>query len=155
MDELTLQSMIIEAANDAGGRAHKMNNRFLIGVSDLLVKLPKWPAGFLEVKQRDWPSSDGRFLLDVTHPQQKFLRQFNAAGMPCGVASFLQTGTGSGLSLWLNISTWETIAYSDSTIKPFTLTRQGHTFLGKADQRPHHILILLQTFFAEWDEQQK
>lgn len=154
MDELTLQQLIIDAVNDKGrGRAHKMNNRFLVGVSDLLVKLPRWPAGFLEVKQRLYPSTDERFLLDVTHPQQRFLREFHDAGMPCGIASFLQEGSGAGLKLWLNISTWDTIAYGDGTIKAFTMTRTAYTSLGKSYGRLEIILELLHGWFINWKKQ--
>jgi len=154
MNELNLQSMIIGVVNEKGhGHAHKLSSRFLVGVVDLLVKLPKWPAGLLEVKQRDFPASDARFALDVTLPQQRFLRQFDAAGMPCGVASFLQAGTGAGLKLWLNVSTWETMSYGDTTVAPFSMTRTAYTFLGKHDERADKILSLLDDWHTNWKEQ--
>ena len=153
MKELELQSMIIDAVIDKGkGHAYKASSRFLVGVADVLIKLPQWSAGFLEVKQRDWPATDARFLLDVTHAQQIFLRRFNAAGMPCGVASFLQMGTGAGFKLWLNISTWETIAYGDDQIEPFSITRTAYTYLGKHDERAGHILNLLHDWLMNWED---
>jgi hypothetical protein len=145
--------MIVNAVDGVKGRAHKMSNRFLVGVADLLVKLPEWPAGFLEVKQRDYPTTDARFTCDVTKPQQTFLRGFDAAGMPCGVASFLQDSYGSGLKLWLNISTWETMSYGDSTIRPFSMTRTAYTFLGKHDERAGNIVTILHNWMLEWDKQ--
>jgi hypothetical protein len=154
MNELDLQSMIIDAVIRQGhGHAHKMSHRFLIGIVDLAVKLPKWPTGFLEVKQRDRPTTDARFTCDVTHPQQTFLRNYDAVGTPCGIESFLQDGYGSGLKLWLNISTWETMSYGDNTIKPFTLTRSAYTFLGKHDERAGKILDLLHGWHINWKEQ--
>jgi hypothetical protein len=146
--------MIIDAVIDKGhGHAYKASSRFLVGVADVLVKLPQWPAGFLEVKQRDWPATDARFLLDITHAQQIFLRRFNAAGMPTGVASFLQMGSGAGFKLWLNISSWETIAYHDNQIEPFSITRTAYTYLGKHDERADKILGMLHDWHRHWDEQ--
>jgi hypothetical protein len=151
MKELDLQSMIIDAVNESDGHAHKMSSRFLVGVADLLVKLRGYPAGLLEVKQRDFPSTDAHFLLDVTRPQQNFLRDFDAAGMPCGVASFLQDGSGSGFNLWLSVMSWKTISYKDSTIRPFTIGRTAHTFLGKPAVRAQHIMQVLTGWLTEWE----
>jgi len=101
MNELDMQKYIVDSVNHAGGFAYKMSHRFLIGVVDVMVKLPdlkvmpshlsgKFAAGVLEVKQRDKPKSNIEFTLDVTPQQKRFLRQARDAGMPAGVASFLQ-----------------------------------------------------------------
>lgn len=66
----------------------KMSNRFLVGVPDLFVKLPATPAALIEVKFDKRPR--GAYRLRVTPKQAHVLRQADAAGMPIGVASFLQ-----------------------------------------------------------------
>lgn len=100
MNELDMQKYVVDSVNHAGGFAFKMSHRFLVGVPDLLVKLPteylkmqmenKRPAGILEVKQRDKPKSDIEFGLDVTPQQRHFLIRARQAGMPTGVISFMQ-----------------------------------------------------------------
>ncbi len=160
MKELDLQRLIVDAVNGAGGRAFKLNNRFMIGYSDLLVKLPPraqaplrgafhndFPAGLLEVKQRARPKTAAQFQLDVTHAQGVFLQAAHDAGMPCGMASFLQEGSGSGLKLWLQVQTWGR----------FTLTknktdRGWHLPLGKSDARHNDILSALYNWHKEWRE---
>lgn len=90
MKETDLQSLTIKAVRLYGGAAHKLSNRFLVGVSDLLVKLPKLPAALLEVKydeRADMPVAG--IVPDVTVLQYKFLKEYHDAGMRCGVMSFL------------------------------------------------------------------
>lgn len=159
MNELKLQQFIVDAVNGAGGFGHKMSNRFLIGVSDLLVKLsPKTnhdalrgcPAGFLEVKQRDYTRGLDVFTLDVTFPQAKFLQDAAKADMPCGVASFLQKGTGSGLTLWLNIRVWETGWKPGDAIRADART---HIELSrKPEARANDILTHLYEWQRAWRE---
>lgn len=96
MKETACQSLMIDAVRANGGAAHKLSNRFLVGVSDLLVKLPARPAMLLEVKLNKFSSltDDGHgFMLDVTKLQDDFLRRYARAGMLCAVASFVQIGS--------------------------------------------------------------
>lgn len=153
MKETDLQSMLVDAVEYARGRGHKMSNRFLIGVSDVIVKLPKWPAGFIEVKQRAYPTSDKPFELDVTTPQANFLRDFDAAGMPCGVASFLQSGVGTGKKIWLSVMTYRTLAYTDDTVAPFTISRSAHHDLGRSDERLKNIVTILHHWQQSWKDE--
>lgn len=101
MKETALQKYVIDVVRARGGAAYKLSHRFAIGVSDLLVKLPNlhfakesgdsYPAMLLEVKQHEGVNtSPYPFKLDVTKPQQNFLRGFGRAGMRVGVLSFLQ-----------------------------------------------------------------
>lgn len=97
MIELDMQKYVVDSVNHAGGFAFKMSHRFLVGIPDLLVKLPQPgvlrnspAAGILEVKQRDAPKSDIEFRLDVTPQQKRYLTMAHKAGMPTGVISFLR-----------------------------------------------------------------
>lgn len=89
MLETALQKDVIDAVREAGGEASKLSNRFLIGVSDLLVKFPDLPAMLVEVKKDVYPVATDRVKIDLTPKQLQFLRGFDRAGMTCGVLSFL------------------------------------------------------------------
>lgn len=91
MNELGYQHWVIQQVKAAGGHAWKSNNRFLIGVADLMVKLPGYQCCTLEVKKNKLPVKKNSIVLDVTPLQSKFLRDCAAAGMPAGVLSFLTT----------------------------------------------------------------
>ena len=93
MNELRAQRLVVEAVRERGGAAHKLSSRFLIGVSDLLVKLPQRPAALVEVKLHKFKVSvteRAPFTLDLTHAQEKFLTDYASAGMVCGVMSFVE-----------------------------------------------------------------
>ncbi len=151
MNELGLQKLVVDVVNESGGFARKMNNRFLIGVSDLLVKLPgvKNPAGFLEVKQRAYPRTNAPFDPGVTHLQSNFLRAASQANMPAGIMSFLQTGNGSGLKLWLQVQTSRRSASGTMLWFP-----TSHVELGRAQERGPRILSALHNWIKEWKEEQ-
>ena len=91
MNELGYQKFVIQQVFAAGGFAWKSNNRFLIGVADLMVKLPGYPCCALEVKKNKMPVKKDSVVLDVTPLQTLFLRNCAMAGMPAGVLSFLTT----------------------------------------------------------------
>jgi len=90
MNELSLQNRVVKVVRASrGGAAHKMSHRFLVGVPDLMVKVPKYPAMLLEVKKDERPKMKQTVTLDVTVPQKRFLLQWAGAGVMCGVMSFL------------------------------------------------------------------
>jgi len=90
MNELSLQNRVIKVVRASqGGAAHKLSHRFLVGVPDLMVKVPKYPVMILEVKKDERPKVKEVVTLDVTVPQKRFLLQWAAAGVMCGVMSFL------------------------------------------------------------------
>lgn len=100
MIEVDVQTKIVKAVIAGGGAAHKLSNRFLIGVSDLLIKQPSRPALLMEVKLAKFSASirpDHQFKLDVSHLQKDFLRQYHRAGMAAGVISAVLRGS----RLWL------------------------------------------------------
>lgn len=163
MNELDLQKLLCDVVNDAGGFAYKCNNRFMVGVVDLFVKLPDRPharapqgcAGFIEVKQRAFTDrfTNQAFTLDVTRPQHNFLKRVDAAGVPAGVASFMQKGTGSGLRLWLHLMTWRTASYHDNMgIKPYTTRWDAHIELGRKGECEGAMLSALYNWQKEWRE---
>lgn len=90
MNELDLQNRVVKVVRTSqGGAAHKLSHRFLVGVPDLMVKVPKYPVMILEVKKDERPKVKEVVTLDVTVPQKRFLLQWAAAGVMCGVMSFL------------------------------------------------------------------
>lgn len=169
MNELALQKLMCDAVNDAGGYAVKRNNRFMVGIVDLLVKLPQQrsvnfassvkdnpPAGILEVKQRQWPKSDAPFELDLTHMQMRDLQRAHDAGMPTGIASFLCDGSGSGLKLSLQVRTWRgsTIILKKGGQEGASVwtERRHHLLLGPKATRHNDILFALYKWQREWRE---
>src|SRR5215207_7353826 len=90
MKELALQKLICDIVNrEHGGFARKLSHRFLVGVSDLLIKLPGLPTALIEVKCENCPVNKKTVTLDVTVPQRRFLRDAASAGMIAGIFSFL------------------------------------------------------------------
>lgn len=95
MKEIDVQSLILDSVKQSVGAGHKLSNRFMIGVSDLLIKLPLIPAALIEVKLQQIGASTSdshEFALDVTVLQQDFLQKYFDAGMWTGVFSFVERG---------------------------------------------------------------
>lgn len=93
MNELDCQKLVVDAVKEAGGQALKLQNRFLVGVVDLLVKLPDCHPMWLEAKKIDLSAKTVNHAWDVgcTKKQKDFLSDWHYAGMWTGVASFVQT----------------------------------------------------------------
>ena len=90
MQELDLQNRVVKAVRASqGGAAHKLSHRFLVGVPDLLIKVPKYPVMIVEVKKNERPKVQDHVTLDLTVNQERFLAQWATAGVMCGVMSFL------------------------------------------------------------------
>lgn len=145
MIETEMQSLVVAAVATSGGRAQKLSNRFIIGVADLLVKLPRCPAGLIEVKRYDFGRFDvkHRFKLDVTALQKRFLEEFQNAGMPAGIASFMQQ-KGKGLkSLRLTVYTLDEAKHND-----YTGASCDHLELGLPEFRNERI----NQYLGEWME---
>lgn len=100
MKETFVQRRVIEAVQSQGGAAHKLSNRFMAGVPDLLVKLPRYPAALLEVKIDKHPVKSTTVTLGVTKLQETFLEKYEKAGMATGVMAFLQHRRDLYVSLW-------------------------------------------------------
>lgn len=95
MREVDYQKFVLDIIREAGGAGHKLSSRFLIGVSDLLIKLPGREAALIEVKLAKFAPStkpDHEFDLGVTVLQREFLKKYHKAGMRVGVLSFVEHG---------------------------------------------------------------
>ena len=126
MNELDCQKWVCDVVNARGGRAHKLSHRFVVGVSDLLVKLPNKPAALIEAKlQRigKTTKSTFEFKMDVTPIQQSFMRGYYLAGMPCYVASFVERGkTGT----WMQRLSLKLFSFSEAEDYGFYSTVGEH-----------------------------
>lgn len=95
MIETEAQQLVVRAVKDGGGQALKFNNRFMIGVCDLFIKLPTCQPMLLEAKLHNLSPRTleaGFHIADIgcTKLQKDFLRDWGDAGMLTGVVSFLQ-----------------------------------------------------------------
>lgn len=88
MREVDAQLELIKAVRSAGGVGTKLSNRFLIGVSDLLLKLPGDPPVLIEAKMADLVTSR-TVKVQPTAIQLHFLREWDNVGMMTGVVSFI------------------------------------------------------------------
>lgn len=147
MIETQCQQLVVDAVVNAGGRALKFNNRFLVGVVDLLIKMPLYPAFVLEAKKHDFAANtinrDGVFTFDlgVTEKQKKFLREWHGAGMAAGVISFIQQKGANVNSLRAAC-----YHYEDLCDVNWTATVQDHALLGDTKTREASIIALLDNF---------
>lgn len=92
MKELDVHSAMITAARETGGFGLKMNNRFQVGVADLLIKVPDRETTIIEVKILNSAmnmDSGRRFRVDLTPHQCRFLRDHQRAG---GLAGWMVVG---------------------------------------------------------------
>ena len=87
LKEVDLQAKVKDAIIEMGGFSMKMSNRFLIGVPDLLCKLPNYPTSFWEVKRV--PFIREKIKADATLNQKKWLRDFERAGGFGGLICFV------------------------------------------------------------------
>lgn len=137
MIETEMQKLVVDAVIEGGGRALKFNNRFLIGVCDLFLKLPGHQPMLLEAKKIDLSAKtfDHTWNVGATKKQQDFLRNWHEAGMLTGVVSFIQTpGRETIRSLRMAIYAYEYLASPPDSTK--WLVRQvDHTPLGEKSER--------------------
>src|SRR6185312_12383623 len=79
MNELGIQRLLVEACITQGGFAHKMSNRFLVGVPDLFVKMPDWPTTIVEVKYAPKVRRDGTVALELSPHQSRHIARIQLA----------------------------------------------------------------------------
>lgn len=86
MKELTIQKELCEAAEELNPKnlAYKQNNRFLVGVADLFVKLVQYPVTIIEVKLVSPLDGRGPVVVDISPHQLKYLRWMQEAGVVAG-----------------------------------------------------------------------
>lgn len=128
-----MQQLVVQAVREGGGQALKFNNRFMIGVCDLLLKLPGYEPMMLECKKIDLTrrtiEAGHVWDLGCTKKQKDFLRDWHEAGMLTGVVSFIQEPGRGVASLRMAVlyyaairATWKTMA-------------SGHVPLGEKSER--------------------
>lgn len=81
MMEVEFQRNICNAARAEGGYAHKRSNRFMVGIVDLLIKMPAAPAAIIECKMVTIPKQHNTVIhIDMTKLQRADLKEFRRAG---------------------------------------------------------------------------
>lgn len=141
MNELAAQKLIIDAVRSVGGAGWKLSNRFLVGVPDLLLCLPRQPIGVWEVKISDRKKSD-MLTLKITPLQEKTLNDLHNAGGYCGVISFLRDGS----KLFMNAYTWDVVSYSDQWLPKFKVGVLDHEELERGHREEKIVDILEQIY---------
>jgi hypothetical protein len=134
MIETQVQKMVIDAVRSAGGAGTKLSHRHLIGVCDLLIKLPESQPLLLEAKLAKFAvgvALDRTFKLDVTVLQHKFLTSYLVAGMRVGVLSALMKGK----NLYLTCYDLHTMVFTK-----FTATVADHVIDGRSSFDINHML---------------
>lgn len=139
MNELQAQKLVIDAVRSVGGAGWKLSNRFLVGVPDLLLCLPRQPIGVWEVKINDRPKRAVHVKLEVTPLQEKTLNDLHNAGGYCGVISFLRDDK----QLLIAAYWWPTVKYEDSFMDKFVVSTLQHTPLRRG-QREDDIINALE-----------
>lgn len=97
--ELPFQSKLIQAVKEEGGWGRKLSNRFIIGMPDLLLKLPCYVSPFLvEVKMVVLPVRlDDQLKVALTALQGQTLLEWRRAGGSGGaLICYQEPGRGGG-----------------------------------------------------------
>lgn len=112
MIETEAQQLVIDAVVENGGRGLKFNNRFIIGVVDLLLQIPGHGAMILEAKLHKFSPrvlEHGHHIADIgcTAKQKMYLRDWREAGMLTGVVSFVMEQERDVRTLRMKIYSYE------------------------------------------------
>lgn len=89
MKETQVQKDLIAEAIEQGGFGWQLNNRFIKGIADILVKLPTYCAVVSEVKMCPPLGLRHDFTLTLTEHQVRFLCRYRDAG---GYAGWIAVG---------------------------------------------------------------
>lgn len=143
MIETECQQLIVEAVVDGGGRSLKFNNRFMVGVCDLLIKMPLHQPMMLEAKLVHLAPSTVSHVWKsgCTEIQKRFLRDWNDAGMLTGVVSFIQRKGQDVRSLEMAV-----IPYQQMVNNAWSVYQIDHLPLGDKSERFDNIRSMLRNF---------
>lgn len=94
--ETKLQRDVCDAITSAGNAAQQLNNRFIKGVPDLLIKLHEYEAMMLECKLNRFDKPCGVIDIDLDPLQFRTLRHWHDRNMHVGVLSFVHTSGRAG-----------------------------------------------------------
>jgi len=88
--ELKYQKQLVDVAKSNGGYGLKMNNRFVGGIPDLLLKVKEWHfTYFIEIKHEDFKRVPNTVKLKLTPLQRIEIKKMQDAGMFAGWAVFI------------------------------------------------------------------
>lgn len=146
MIETECQQLVIDAVVDNGGRGLKFNNRFIIGVVDLLLQIPGHGAMILEAKLHKFSASTlaaGHHIADIgcTAKQKMYLRDWREAGMLTGVVSFV-------MEQERDVRTLRMCVYSHEEMlrRHWSVHTRDHRTLGEKSERFTNIMQQLIEF---------
>lgn len=146
MIETECQQLLIDAVEGVGGHGIKFNNRFVIGIPDLLIKLPSHQPMILEAKLHKFSAktlSAGHHIADIgaTKLQKDQLRDWAYAGMLTGVVSFVMEIGADVRSLRMALYSHEKMLSSN-----WSANIDSHMALGEKSERMTNIRQMLMEF---------
>lgn len=148
MNELDCQRLLIEAVQEAdiGGCGLQFNNRFIVGVVDLLLKMPGHETLILEAKLHKFAArtiDNGYLITDIgcTTKQKMYLRDWGFAGIRTGVVSFVMPLDGNVNSLMMAL-----YSYENMMARNWSAHTDDHKPLGMKSERLTNIREQLMEF---------
>lgn len=146
MIETDCQKLLVAAAEEVGGRGILFNNRFVIGIPDLLIKLPSYQPMILEAKLHKFSARTLALSYQIadigaTKLQKDQLRDWSYAGMLTGVVSFIMETGADVRSLRMALYSHSQMLTSD-----WSANILDHTQLGEKSERMTKMRELLMGF---------
>lgn len=143
MKETECQQLLIDAVQEVEGCGLKFNNRFVVGIPDLLLKMPGHVPMIIEAKLHKFSAKTierGYVIEDIgcTKRQKDELRDWHRAGMLTGVASFVMETDGDVRSLRLALYDYDHMVRHN-----WSGVTRGHKPLGEKAERMTNIRELL------------
>lgn len=143
MIETEVQQLLIDAVEEVGGRGIKFNNRFVIGIPDLLIKLPNHQPMILEAKLHKFSAKTlaaGHYIADIgaTKLQKDQLRYWAYANMLTGVVSFVMETGADVRSLRMAL-----YSHGEMLHRDWCVQTDDHRALGEKSERMTKIRELL------------
>lgn len=135
MIETECQQLVIDAVKEVGGRGIKFNNRFVVGIPDLLIKLLSHQPVILEAKLHKFSArtlAAGYHIVDIgaTKLQKDQLRDWAYAGMLTGVVSFVMETGADIRSLRMAL-----YSYEEMLKRHWSAHTNDHVALGEKPER--------------------
>lgn len=135
MIETECQQLVIDAVEEIDGCGLKFNNRFIVGVTDLLLQIPGHGAMILEAKLHKFSGKTlaaGHHITNIgcTAKQEMYLRDWNYAGMLTGVVSFVAEQGSDIRSLQMAI-----YSYEEMLKRHWSAHTYDHELLGDKSER--------------------
>ena len=148
MKDTACQQLVIDAVTEGevGGQGLKFNNRFIIGIPDLLVKLPGVQPMILEAKLFSFSAKTleaGHLIQDVgaTKMQKDQLRDWGYAGMLTGLVAFILPTGGNVGDLMMALRSYDEMEHAG-----WSLSTDAFKPLGGKSERLPNIRMMLTEF---------